>query len=122
MENKQIFVEKESFEHNGKAYNGYYIKGVVRGREVKIRIAPPDKETDFGGYAVLDLVFDGADKAELVLVPYEIRDDKTGKVIKGNSYLVRTVDENGEVYECPVKPARTSDKTLLNMLLTKQSA
>ena len=30
-----------------------------------------------------------------------------------------TVDENGEVYECPVKPSRTSDKTLLGMLLNQ---
>ena len=40
-------------------------------------------------------------------------------MVKGNSYLVRTVDENGEVYECPVKPSRTSDKTLLGMLLNQ---
>lgn len=109
MSDKKIYVEKETFEYNGKEYYGYYIKGVVRGREVKIGIAPPNKETDKGGYTVLDLVFGEADKAELVLVPYEIRDEKTGKVVKGNSYLVRTVDENGEVYECPVKPSRTSD-------------
>lgn len=115
--NDQIYVERETFESKGKTYFGYFIKGVIRGREVKIGIAPPNKDTDKGGYTVLDLVFGDKDKAELVLVLYEIRDDKTGKVVSGNSYLVRTVDENGEVYECPVKPSRTSDKTLLNMLL-----
>ncbi len=115
--NDQIYVERETFESKGKTYFGYFIKGVIRGREVKIGIAPPNKDTDKGGYTVLDLVFGDKDKAELILVPYEIRDDKTGKVVSGNSYLVRTVDENGEVYECPVKPSRTSDKTLLNMLL-----
>lgn len=119
MSDKKIYVEKETFEYNGKEYYGYYIKGVVRGREVKIGITPPNKDTDKGGYTVLDLVFGEADKAELVLVPYEIKDEKTGKVVKGNSYLVRTVDENGEVYECPVKPSRTSDKTLLGMLLNQ---
>ena len=123
MENKnnekQLYVQKEPFEYNGKTYNHYYIKGVVRGREVKIDLAPPNKDTDMGGYAVLDIVFGNADKAELVLVPYEIRDDKTKKVVKGNSYVVRSVDEDGRVYECPVKPARTSDKSLLNMLLAE---
>ena len=75
--NKQIFVERETFESKGKTYFGYYIKGTVRGREVKVGIAPPDKDTDKGGYTVLDIVFGNADKAELVLVPYEIRDEKT---------------------------------------------
>ena len=91
----------------------------ISGRDVKVGIAPPDKDTDKGGYAVLDIVFGNSDKAELVLVPYEIRDEKTKKVVKGNSYVVRSVDENGKVYECPVKPARTSDKSLLNMLLAE---
>lgn len=121
-ENKQIFVEREIFESKGKTYFGYFIKGVVRGKEVKIGIAPPNKDTDKGGYTVLDIVFGDADKAELVLIPYEIKDDKTQKVIKGNSYAVRTTDENGEIYECPVKPSRTSDKTMLNMLLKGMAA
>lgn len=55
--------------------------------------------------------------AELVAKPYEIKDDSTGKVITGNSYAVRSVDENGEEYECAVKPFRSSDKALMNMLL-----
>ena len=117
--NNQIFVERETFESKGKTYFVYYIKGTVRGRDVKVGIAPPDKDTDKGGYAVLDIVFGNADKAELVLVPYEIRDEKTKKVVKGNSYVVRSVDDDGRVYECPVKPARTSDKSLLNMLLAE---
>ena len=117
--NKQIFVERETFESKGKTYFGYYIKGTVRGRDVKVGIAPPDKDTDKGGYAVLDIVFGNADKAELVLVPYEIRDEKTKKIVKGNSYVVRSVDDDGRVYECPVKPSRTSDKSLLNMLLAE---
>ena len=93
--NKQIFVERETFESKGKTHFGYYIKGMVRGREVKVGIAPPDKDTDKGGYAVLDIVFGNADKAELVLVPYEIRDEKTKKVVNDNSYVVRSVDEDG---------------------------
>ena len=117
---RQIYVERETYEKNGKTYYTYFIKGVIRGREVKIGIAPPHSDTDRGGYTVLDLVFGAADKAELVLVPYEIRDEKTKKVVKGNSYAIRTVDEaTGEVYECAVKPFRTSDKAMLNMLLGK---
>ena len=108
-----IYVERETFEYNGKTYFSYFIKNTVRGREVKVQVMPHDQ----GGYTVLDIVFGGADKAELFLTPYEITDEKTKRVTKGNTYGVRTVDENGEVWECPIKPYRTSDKALLQMLL-----
>ena len=110
---KVIYVERETFEKNDKVYFSYFIKGKVRGKDVKVAIVPPDN----GGFAVLDIVFGDAMAAELMLTPYEIKDDKTGKVIKGNTYAVHTVDENGEIYECKVKPYRESDKALLNMLL-----
>jgi hypothetical protein len=108
-----IYVERETFEKNGKSYFSYFIRGNVRGREVRVGVVPPDK----GGYMVLDIVFGLANSAELVVKPFEIKDDATGRVITGNSYLVRSYDENGEVYECPIKPARASDKTLLGMML-----
>lgn len=110
---KTIFVERETFEKNDRTYFSYFIKGKVRGRDVKVAIIPPDK----GGYTVLDIVFGEAMAAELVLKPYEIKDEATGKVISGNSYAVHTTDEDGTEYECGVKPFRSSDKTLLNMLL-----
>ena len=112
-ENKQIYVERDTFEKDGKTYYSYFIRGKVRGKDVRVAIVPPDK----GGYAVLDIVFGDAMSAELVAKPYEIKDDSTGKVITGNSYAVRSVDENGEEYECAVKPFRSSDKALMNMLL-----
>ena len=112
MEKNKIMVERETFESKGKEYFSYFIKGVVRGRSVKAGVVPPDK----GGYAVLDIVFDGAKEAELVINPFEMKDE-SGKIVKGNSYLVRYYDEDGTVYECPIKPARRSDKTFFNMLL-----
>ena len=113
MSKKQnIMVERETFEKNEKTYYSYFIKGQVRGRDVKVAIIPPDK----GGYTVLDIVFGEAMKAELKITPFEMKDD-AGKTINGNTYAVFTKDENGEVYECAVKPYRSSDKALLNMLL-----
>lgn len=109
----QILVERDTFEKNDRTYFSYFIKGKVRGKDVRVAIVPPDK----GGYTVLDIVFGEAMAAELVVKPYEIKDDATGKVLAGNSYAVRTQDESGEVYECAVKPFRSSDKSLLNMLL-----
>jgi hypothetical protein len=115
MEKKdnKIMVERETFEIEDKTYFSYFIKGNIRGRNVKIAVIPPDR----GGYTVLDIVFGDEMQAELVLNPFEIKDEQSGKVIKGNTYAVRTQDENGQVYECNVKPYRSSDKMLLNMLL-----
>ena len=102
MEKNVIKVEREMFERNGKTYFGYFVSGVVRGRKVKAGVKPPDN----GGYTVLDIVFDGAMEAE------------DGRVITGNTYAVTSLDpDTGEIYSCKVKPARESDKTLLQMLL-----
>ena len=113
MKDKKIMVERETYKKGEKTYFTYFIKGKVRDKEVRIAVTPPDK----GGFAVLDIVFGNEMKADLVSKPYEIKDDATGNVIKGNTYSVQSVDENGEVYECPIKPFRASDKTLLNMLM-----
>ena len=109
----QILVEKEAYEKDGKTYFGYCVRGMVRGKEVKVAVVPPD----FGGYRVLDIIYGDSDKAELVTKPFEIRDEKTKRVVRGNTYAVRSVDENGEVFECAIKPFRPSDKALLEMLL-----
>ena len=111
-EEKKIKVERETYTKDDKAYFSYFIKGVIRGREVRIAVVPPDN----GGFRVLDIVFDNAMSADLVLKPYEIKDDK-GKVLKGNTYAVVSKDKDGTEYECGIKPFRNSDKTLLNMLL-----
>lgn len=112
MANNKIMVERETFTTNDKEYFSYFIKGKIRGKEVKIGVKPHDN----GGYTVLDIVFDGAKSCELVTTPFEMKADN-GQVIKGNTYSVHSVDENGETYDCAIKPARISDKALLNMLL-----
>lgn len=109
---RQIKVERETYTKNGKEFFSYFIKGKVRGKDVKVAVAPPD----IGGYTVLDIVFDTAMSADLVITPFEMK-NANGETISGNTYAVRSYDENGEVYECKVKPLRVSDKTLLNMLL-----
>ena len=110
---KNIFVEREVFEKDGRSYFSYFIRGNVRGKDVRVAIIPPDK----GGYTVLDIVFGGAMAGELVVKPFEIKDDATGKVISGNTFAVKSYDEDGVEYECAIKPFRASDKALLNMLL-----
>ena len=111
---KTIFVERETYSKNDKEYYTYFIKGNVRGKDVKIGIAPPD----IGGYTSLDIVFGDENTLPLVVKPFEIRDDKTKKVTKGNTFAVASKDEaTGKTYECKIKPARGSDKDLLDMLL-----
>lgn len=112
--NKNIIVERETYVKNDKTYFSYFIKGTVRGKDVKVAVVPHD----FGGYALLDIVYGEEMKADLVYTPFEIKDEKAGRVIKGFTYAVRTVDEDtGETYECPIKPFRKSDKSILELLL-----
>ncbi|MBR4407043.1 MAG: hypothetical protein IKT27_01885 [Clostridia bacterium] len=115
MANKKeiVMVERETYEKNDRTFFTYFIKGKIRGKDVRVAVTPPDK----GGYTVLDIVFGNEMKAELITKPYEIKDETSGTIIKGNTYSVRSVDENGEIYECPIKPFRQSDKALLNMLM-----
>ena len=113
-----ILVQRDTFEKNGNTYFSYFIEGIIRGKHVKAAVIPPDK----GGYTVLDIVFGEAMEAELVVKPFEIKDDATGKVITGNSFAVVSYDENGESYECAIKPYRASDKAILNMLVKAMNA
>ena len=50
-----IKVERELYtsKKTGKSNYTYFIKGIIRGKDVKIAVMPPD----FGGYTVLDIVF-----------------------------------------------------------------
>lgn len=111
--NQKIKVERDTYEKNGKTYFSYFIRGNVRGKDVRAAVIPPDR----GGYTVLDIVFGDAMEAELVVTPFEMKDETSGRIISGNTYAVRSVDENGEVYECKIKPSRASDKALIGMLL-----
>ena len=119
MEKKnKIFVEREIYEKDGKQYFSYFVKATIRGKEVKITVAPQSANSttvDRGGYTVFDIVFGNENKLELITTPFEIK-DATGHIIKGKTFSVKSVDENGQVYECQVKPFKSSDKALLNML------
>ena len=112
-QNQKIKVERDTYEKNGKTYFSYFIRGNVRGKDVRAAVIPPDR----GGYTVLDIVFGDAMEAELVVTPFEMKDEASGRIISGNTYAVRSVDENGEVYECKIKPSRASDKALIGMLM-----
>ena len=107
-----VVVEREPYvTKDGKSFFSYFVKGVIRGREVKAYVKPQDN----GGYQVLDIVYNGENKAALKITPFSMKDEK-GATINGNTYEVESTDENGEVYTCKVKPDKQSDKMLLKML------
>lgn len=108
-----LVLEREQFKgDDGQKYWSYMVRGKARGRDIKVDFQPKDK----GGYEPLDLVFDGAKKADLVMRE-EVMTDDNGRKTKYMVYTARTTDEDGEIWECGVKPARDSDKSLLAMLL-----
>ena len=97
---------------DGRPYFAYIVRGVIRGQEKKVDFAPKDK----GGYEPLDILFDINDKAELIMTD-EVMTDENGNKTPYVSYKVQVVDEDGEIWECGVKPQRDSDKALLKFLL-----
>lgn len=112
---KQLMVGREIYisKKDNQEHFSYFVKGIVRGKEVKVRIVPPD----FGGYNVLEIVFGNDEEVELTVKPFEIKDEKGNVTMQGNIYGVKSVDEDGVVYECKIKPFQESDKALLSMLL-----
>lgn len=97
---------------DGRPFYAYVVRGKIRNRDTKVDFVPKDN----GGYEPLDFVFDVSDKAELIMRE-EIMTDAKGRDTSYTSYVVRSVDEDGCLYECGVKPQRDSDKSLLGMLL-----
>ncbi|MBP5242882.1 MAG: hypothetical protein J6Z36_04240 [Clostridia bacterium] len=102
---------------DGKNCFGYVVKGKIHGKEISASFIPKD----FGGYGVLDIIFDIADQAELVVAQEEMTDN-TGRKTKYTTYKIQTVDEDGVVYSIGVKPQRDSDKSYLQMILNSVNA
>lgn len=50
---KNLMVERETYQKDGKDFYSYFVKGKIRGKEVKARLSPKD----IGGYDLLDIVF-----------------------------------------------------------------
>lgn len=96
---------------DGRAYFAYILKGVLRGRDIKVDFSPKDK----GGYLPLDLVFDISPKAEMLIS--EVVTEMNGIKQRRTVYEVCTVDEKGKLWKCEVKPTRKSDGDLLAMVL-----
>ena len=110
---KTLMIQREPYFKLDRQYWSYYVKGTIRGKECRVNLIPPD----VGGYDLLDIVFDDADSCVLTAVPFSIKDE-SGATITGNTFMAVSTDpETGEVYECKVKPALASGKTMLSLML-----
>ena len=103
---------KQMVTQDGRLYFAYVVRGNIRGQEKRIDFAPKDQ----GGYEPLDILFEISPKAELVMSEEEMT-DVSGKVTRYTAYKAQVVDEDGEIWDCGVKPQRDSDKALLKFLL-----
>ena len=112
-----LTVERETYEaKNNKEYYGYFVRGQVRGREVRADLVPKNK--DFDGYEILDIIFDIAPTAELT-IREETSENEHGGKVRYTVYEVQHTDEDGILYSYKLKPRAESDKSILNVLLQK---
>lgn len=110
-----LMIEREPYKSkkDGQEYFNYFIKGIIKGKEVKTAVVPVDK----GGYQLLDIIFLTSDACPLKVKPFEITNEKTGEVVSGNTYAVSLTNENGKEFELKIKPASDSGKTIIAYLL-----
>ena len=109
-----LILERDSFKgKDGKDMFSYFIHGYALGREIKADFVASDQ----GGYEVLDLLF-SLEKDVKVVMRDEVMTDEKGRDTHYTVYEARVQDDDGNVYSYKIKPARNSDKTYLDMLLT----
>ena len=90
----------------------YKVRGEIRGQTLDATVTPADR----GGYRLLGPLFGEALALPLMMVPYEMKDDQ-GKKVSGYTYKIATTDDFGITLECKMKPARDSDKRILECLI-----
>lgn len=89
-----LVVERKEFtSRDGREMWGYFVRGKVRGREVRIDFQAADQ----GGYEVLDIIFEIKPTAELVMHD-EVMLSEDGTKTPYTVYEVRNVDEFGNEY------------------------
>lgn len=111
-----VVVKREKLQprnKNEKAVFSMKVQGTVRGQTLDALIVPADK----GGYRLIPVLFGEAEALPLYMVPYEMRDEKTGKVTStGYTYLLRSNDPELPL-ELKVKPHQDSNKRVLECLI-----
>ena len=71
---------------------------------------------------MLEVAINDAQAVNERIINNAVYDALTEDEINFDDLINISYDENGETYECAIKPARKSDKTLLDMIVAKAQA
>jgi hypothetical protein len=110
MENLKLDVDSYK-DKSGNPRACYKLHCKIRGMETKADFIPKDP----GGYALLEIIFNGEKSVELQVVKNKFNID--GREIESTKYFATSVDEDGQVYQLEVVPRKDSDKATMKMLL-----
>lgn len=110
-------IRREQFKgKDGKTmFWGYYVGGVMLGKEVRATVKP----LDMRGYELLDLFFNTYRGASLGEVPYQTTDERTGITRSGVTYAAMVPDGEGEIISVKVVPVKSSDKAVIEYFFRK---
>lgn len=92
----------------------YFVKGVIRGKEVKANFAPQSKD-DIMTFTNLDIIFGEEDTAPIYIEKSSYK-NKDGQLQIRTSYKVVCEDEFGEEFTATIIPQKDSDKSIFDYL------
>lgn len=99
---------------DNKQYWLYRVVTTIRGRTFEVNLVPKGKD-DVGGFILMDLAFGEFGEVPLYKSEFSFKDSE-GKDVSGVRYEMGYADELGDVF-VGVKPAKESDKVLLQLAL-----
>lgn len=97
-----------------KQYWLYHVITTIRGRTFEVNLVPKGKD-DVGGFVLMDLAFGEFGEVPLYKSEFSFKDNE-GKDVNGVRYEMGYADELGDMF-VTVKPAKESDKVLLQLAL-----
>ena len=115
----KIPIERNKFGSTpeGQPRYSYCVKGTYRGTPLQCNIKPVDDK----GYLVLNIM-NGINPDINLRVVNRIRRDFNGKKTRYTEYKAVVVDEAGEVIDYDVKPVSSSDKWMLDRIISEKTA
>jgi hypothetical protein len=109
---EKLFVCRKTYVKGGNEFYSYYVECTIRGKVVNISMKP----MDINGYTLFDIVFGDSDSVELISKKEVFENDKKEN-IEYLSYEITSTDPvTKEVYSGKIKPSKSSDKQLLDLL------
>lgn len=115
QDKKPIYLLRSSFTtRDGRKMWSYYITGKKYGRDMKAEFTARDP----GGFGFLDMLFDIADKVELVMHD-EMMEGDNGRKTYYTVYEAQGVAADGEIVSIKIRPKQDSDKAYLAVILNQ---